>query len=71
MNAVGWTTAEDPEDLNRAFRIVSGSTSATGFEVREEEEFLLNSSSIFADDGVSLNRLEIIEIIEVKKKKLA
>lgn len=62
MNSVGCTEAETPEDLKSAFKIVSGSTSAGGFEAALALD--RRGSPSFFTEGVSLNRLE-----DEKKKK--
>lgn len=56
LNSVGCTEAETPEDLKSAFKIVSGSTSAGGFE--EVLALDRRGSPSFFTEGVSLNRLE-------------
>jgi len=56
LNSVGCTEAETPEDLKSAFKIVSGSTSAGGFE--ELLALDRRGSPSFFTAGVSLNRLE-------------
>lgn len=56
MNSVGCTEVETPDDLKRAFKIVSGSTSAEEFE--EALALDLRGSPSFFTEGVSLNRLE-------------
>lgn len=56
LNSVGCTEAETPEDLKSAFKIVSGSTSAGGFE--EALALDRRGSPSFFTEGVSLSRLE-------------
>lgn len=57
LNSVGWVAAEGPEDLKSAFRMVSGSTSAGGWD--EEAEFTLRCSSLSRFTvGPSLSRLQ-------------
>lgn len=56
LNSVGCTEAETPEDLKSAFKMVSGSTSAGGFE--EALALDRRGSPSFFTEGVSLNRLE-------------
>lgn len=56
LNSVGCVVTEAPEDLNSAFRMVSGSTSAGGLD--EVAGFPLRGSSLsFFTDGLSLSRL--------------
>lgn len=55
LNSVGCVVTEAPEDLKRALRMVSGSTSAGGLE--EEAAFPRRGSSLsFFTEGLSLSR---------------
>lgn len=55
LNSVGCVVTEAPEDLKRAFRMVSGSTSAGGLE--DAAGFTLRGSSLsFFTEGLSLSR---------------
>lgn len=57
LNSVGCTEEETPEDLKSAFKMVSGSTSAGGFDA--VLALVRRGSPSFFTEGVSLNRSNI------------
>lgn len=61
LNSVGCTEEETPEDLKSAFKMVSGSTSAGGFDA--VLALVRRGSPSFFTEGVSLNRLQDLKAV--------